>query len=78
MSQKGGNVSVNEIIQLVSSLGFPIVCCFVCFGYINKKDENHKYEIDNLRKVIEQNTIVTEKLVSAIERGDAIERKENK
>lgn len=78
MSQKGGNVTVNEIIQLVSSLGFPIICCFICFWYIAKKDENHKDEIDNLRKVIEQNTIVTEKLVSAIERGDAIERKENK
>lgn len=78
MSQKGGNVSVNEIIQLVSSLGFPIICCFICFYYINKKDTNHKDEIDNLRKVIEQNTIVTEKLVSAIERGDAIERQENR
>lgn len=72
MSQKGGKMNVNDVIQLISSVGFPIICCLICFYYIDKKDTSHREEIDSLRNVIEQNTIVTEKLVSALEGREKI------
>lgn len=50
------------IIQLISNLGFPIVCCGALFWKMNKQDENHKEEIGTLTSALNNNTIVLEKL----------------
>ena len=56
----------NAVVQAVSTIGFPIVMCLILMYYVNKQNEAHKNEIDDLRKTIEANTLVTQKLVDTL------------
>lgn len=40
------------VVSAVSSVGFPIVVCLVCFWYINKNSENMRETIDNNTRVM--------------------------
>lgn len=53
-------------INMVSTLGFPIVVAAALFWYINKKDENHKEEINSLRSSLDRNTSILEELKTLI------------
>jgi hypothetical protein len=44
--------------QLIASLGFPIVAAAAMFWMVNKNEERHKDELDNMRKTIDENTSV--------------------
>lgn len=52
----------NAIMQLIGSLGFPIVACGALFWKMNKDAENHKQETDSLKQAIDNNTIIITKL----------------
>ena len=54
------------IVNAVSMLGFPIVCCAALFWYINKQNENHKDEINALRDTITENTNILHELKELI------------
>lgn len=49
-------MDVNMVMQLVGSLGFPIVCCGALFWYLVKEKDAHKEEMQELRKSVEANT----------------------
>lgn len=53
-------------INAISTLGFPIVVAAALFWYINKKDENHKEEINSLRSSLDRNTSILEELKTLI------------
>lgn len=55
-------MDVNSVIQLVSSLGFPIVCCGALFWKMVKTDEQHKEEMDKVTEALNNNTIALTKL----------------
>lgn len=55
-------MNANTIVQLISSLGFPIVCCIALFWRMIKSDENHKTEIDKLTDALNNNTLVLQQL----------------
>ena len=60
-------MDVTAISQLIGSLGFPIVCCFFMWKYIN----------DTLKEVSEtlnRNTVVLEKLLTKLD-ADEHEKK---
>ena len=57
---------VGLIEQLITSLGFPIVVAVALFWYINKKDEQHKEEINSMRDALNKNTSVLEELKTLI------------
>lgn len=59
-------LDVNAITALISSLGFPIVCCGALFWRMNKQDVQHKEEIDKLSQAITNNSIVMQKLVDLL------------
>ena len=44
------------LVQLISSVGFPIAMCVYMVYTLNKQAEVHKQEIDTLRTAIENNT----------------------
>ena len=44
------------LVQLISSVGFPIAMCVYMIYTLNKQTEVHKQEIDTLRTAIENNT----------------------
>lgn len=60
-------MDVQVIGQLIASLGFPIVACCAMFWMVNKNEERHKDEIDDLRKTIEDNTSVLASLKDLIQ-----------
>lgn len=85
--QKGGDTmpdNIDIIVQIVSSVGFPIVCCGFCFWYVkyitdkNREDisslnEQHKEESNKMIEAINNNTLVMERLVEKIEsKGGAL------
>lgn len=59
-------MDANSIIQIVSSLGFPIVMCGALFWYMVKQREVHKEETDHLKDTINENTKVLAELTTLI------------
>ena len=55
-------MDANTIVQLIGSLGFPIVCCIALFWRMIKSDESHKAEIDKLTDALNNNTLVLQQL----------------
>lgn len=64
-------MNVQTITQLVSALGFPIVCCGALFWYINKTMKEFtnemKVAISKLTDSISQDTDATTRLVATVE-----------
>lgn len=60
-------MDVNTIIQIISTLGFPIVCCGFLGWYIVRTTDAHKSESDKMIEAIHNNTIVIQKLVDKLE-----------
>lgn len=61
----------NAVLQLISTLGFPIVCCIALFWYMVKQRDLHKEEINELKKSIDNNTIILTRLYEKL--GDSNE-----
>lgn len=49
-------MDVNSLIQLVGSLGFPIVACGALFWRMVKSDEQHKEEMNKMSEALNNNT----------------------
>lgn len=69
---------VSAVVQIISTVGFPICMCIVMGYYIKYLNDQHKSEIEELNsahktetqeltKTIENNTVVMEKLSTKID-----------
>lgn len=56
-----------DIVQIIGSLGFPIVCCMVLFKQNQDLIASHKQEMDKITESINNNTIALTKLCEKIE-----------
>ena len=56
-------MDANTITTLITSVGFPIVVCLICFWYIKTMTESHKDEVKRLTEAIQNNTLVMQQLV---------------
>lgn len=63
-------MDINEIAQLVGTLGFPIVCCGALFWRMIKSDEQHKEEISKMSEALNNNTIAITRLTDKLEKED--------
>lgn len=61
-------MDANTIIQLVGSLGFPIVMCGALFWRMVKSDEQHRAEMDKLSEALNNNTIALTKLSNNLDK----------
>ena len=59
-------MDTNVIVQLISSLGFPIACCIAMFWQNNRMNENHKEEVTKLNEAINNNTIALNHLIDKL------------
>lgn len=50
----------------ISTLGFPIVVCVVCFWYINKQEERHRSDIERMTTALDNNTKALDKILNKI------------
>lgn len=55
------------IVQVISTVGFPIAMCVIMFWFLNKEQENHKTEMLELKDVIARNNEVLASLKQLIE-----------
>lgn len=55
-------MDVNSLIQLVGSLGFPIVAYGALFWRMVKSDEQHKEEMNKINEALNNNTSALVKL----------------
>lgn len=75
-----------EVIQAIGTVGFPIVCCLIMIYRDIKREETmllrdtevqkkHDENLTELRKVVTENTLATNNLVTLIthflEKGDS-------
>lgn len=59
-----------EIISLIANIGFPISACVALFVYTNKEREKNIETINQLRDTINNNTLVVQKLIDKLDKGD--------
>lgn len=63
-------MDINTLIQLVGSLGFPIVACGALFWRMVKSDEQHKAEMNKMSEALNNNTAALVKLTEKIDKED--------
>ena len=54
----------NALVQSVSTVGFPIVCVFLCFYYINKNNERNDSTIEKNTQAIQELTIFIKEIIA--------------
>ena len=59
-------MGVNEVMNIITTVGFPIAVCLICFWHINKMQEQHKAETDKLAEALNNNTLVMQQLVDKL------------
>lgn len=57
---------MDELMQAISMVGFPIVAYGGMFWYMIRLNDNHRQEISILREALEQNTKALVELKGAI------------
>lgn len=58
--------TVQVIVQVVQSVGFPIVCCGALFWYMIKQRDAHKDEMDKMTTAINNNTQVLTQIITML------------
>ena len=61
-------MDVNALIQLIGSLGFPIVACGALFWRMVKSDEHHLEEMNKMSEALNNNTSALVKLTEKLEK----------
>ncbi len=60
-------MEVNEIMTLISTVGFPIVACGALFWNMQKENKAHREQIDKFSESFDSNTEVMGKLLERME-----------
>lgn len=71
-------MDANAVIQIISTVGFPIVACSAMGWYVKYNNDKfqtilmdtntkHKQEMDNIVTAINNNTLVMQKLIDKME-----------
>lgn len=47
---------MNEILEVINTVGFPVACCIALFYQNSKQDERYDKQMTELRQVIDNNT----------------------
>ena len=57
---------MNEIVKIISSVGFPIAMALLLFWYMTKQNESHKEETNGLKDAISKLEIAITALISKL------------
>lgn len=64
-------LKMEEAVQIISQLGFPIAVCIYLFWSQNKEREDHKAETKAMTEALENNTIALEKILTKLGEDNA-------
>lgn len=56
------------IVSAVSSVGFPIVFCFILYKTLMDQNKQHKEEMSEITKAISNNTLAIQKLTDKLDK----------
>lgn len=59
-------MDMGAIVNIISSVGFPIACCVYLIYINNKNEEKHADEVEKLRQTVENNTKAMIKLCNKL------------
>lgn len=54
---------MNDIIQAISTVGFPIVMCIIMIYLNEKQDTRHREEVDKMTEAVNNNTVVIQQML---------------
>lgn len=57
---------ISGIVQIISTVGFPIVMCLILMKYMTSADQKHESEVSHLTDTIDANTKVLTELCTLI------------
>lgn len=63
-------MDANSLQSLITTVGFPIVCCGALFWYMIRESKSHKEETDKLSEALNNNTLVMTKLIERLGEAD--------
>lgn len=63
-------MDITNVIQAISTVGFPIAMCLILMWYIKSNDDNHKEEMDKITDALNNNTVALTKLASKLDIAD--------
>lgn len=58
---------LNEIAQIISTVGFPIAMCLVLTYQLQEMNKLHKEETSSLKDALNNNTVVLEKILTKLD-----------
>lgn len=58
---------VNDIVSIISTVGFPIALTLILLWYIYDSNNKHKEEIDKMSEALNNNTLALTKLLDRME-----------
>jgi hypothetical protein len=59
---------VNEVVTLITNVGFPIGLTLILLWYIYDSNNKHKEEMDKMSEALNNNTLALTKLIDRLER----------
>ena len=57
---------MNDVVSVISSVGFPITMALILLWYIYDSNNKHKEEIDKMSAALNNNTIAITKLLDKL------------
>ena len=57
---------ISGIVQIISTVGFPIVMCLILMKFMASSNEKHESEVNHLTDTIDANTKVLTELCTLI------------
>lgn len=59
-------MDIQTITTVITTVGFPIAVCIICFWYINKQTETHKEETKALTDAVNNNNALLQRLLDKL------------
>lgn len=59
-------MDIGTVVQLIGSLGFPIVMCLALMWYVKDQAQSHKEETAAFTEALNKNTLILQKLCTKL------------
>lgn len=63
-------MNASDVLNAVSTVGFPIVMCLLLLYVIYKQNEEHKEEMNKMNESLANNTLAIQRLTDILEGRD--------
>ncbi len=61
---------MNEVLQAITTVGFPIAMCLIMAWYIREIEIRHSNEVNALKDALNNNTLALQHLADITEKGE--------